>query len=695
MAEDQEKKFHSIMDKLFHSPPSRGVKRPNQGNQLVALADPKSGGSDEAQLSQQPRSSVCRPWDRGDLMRRLSTFKSMTWFAKPKAVDAVNCARRGWINVDMDIVACEICGARILFSTPSAWSREQVEKAALVFSLKLDNGHKLHCPWIDNACDESLARFPPTPVPVLVDGFKQRSSALVHLRALPIISSAAVSLMTTPQLGQFLQLNLELEMENSSMPLAAGMEPSNNLYDEALKLISLCGWEPRALPYMVIGKNANVQSPSHSATDSDQEIVMIDPSNIVQASKKNENMRNSSDLLSDPRSVVLDCKLCGASVGLWAFSTISRPLETFRLVGFTELDDGKNSPSGTLLCGNSGDERNVVFGGSSSHPTSEKAVSHLNLSIAGGPLPTNQNFKATISLPVIGRSIRARLSSDSNYRNSLGITDGDSWFKSMALPSEGTENTEDASGSSTKNQPSLTKPVGWSACDDANCNLREGIEISGAGTFVGESSNGPAESNVLVVRSNDLVNQHADEDVIISFDDASEGVTVSFDDNSQIDAVEASDPRKEQMGLEIVPVSTVGVSVATNRDSGGGKCLEIQEASALQKEALEDVGTDLRNQLSVEQSPPPGSNSRLMSEDGVMHFDPVRQHRPFCLWITSDGGGIPGWQQTLSALLHQKEGSDSTPVRSLSASIVKVDDPVNSVRRLFTSKRRKSTVGPS
>lgn len=26
----------------------------------------------------------CRPWDRKDLMRRLATFKAMTWFGKPK-----------------------------------------------------------------------------------------------------------------------------------------------------------------------------------------------------------------------------------------------------------------------------------------------------------------------------------------------------------------------------------------------------------------------------------------------------------------------------------------------------------------------------------------------------------------------------------------------------------------------------------
>lgn len=35
-----------------------------------------------------------------------------------QVVDAVNCARRGWVNVEMDVKACEACGARILFSTP-------------------------------------------------------------------------------------------------------------------------------------------------------------------------------------------------------------------------------------------------------------------------------------------------------------------------------------------------------------------------------------------------------------------------------------------------------------------------------------------------------------------------------------------------------------------------------------------------
>lgn len=30
--------------------------------------------------------SCCRPWHRGDFVKRLATFKSISWFAKPKVV---------------------------------------------------------------------------------------------------------------------------------------------------------------------------------------------------------------------------------------------------------------------------------------------------------------------------------------------------------------------------------------------------------------------------------------------------------------------------------------------------------------------------------------------------------------------------------------------------------------------------------
>lgn len=91
-----------------------------------------------------------------------------------------------------------------------------MEKAALVFSLKLDNGHKLLCPWIDNACNETLARFPPLSSPVLVDNFRERCSALLQLSALPRISSSAIDHMQSPLLDDFLGQSLMQECGNGS-----------------------------------------------------------------------------------------------------------------------------------------------------------------------------------------------------------------------------------------------------------------------------------------------------------------------------------------------------------------------------------------------------------------------------------------------------------------------------------------------
>lgn len=80
-----------------------------------------------------------------------------------------------------------------------------VEKAALVFSLKLDSGHKLLCPWVDNNCDESLTQFPSKPIVVLVEDYKKRFSALLQLSALPLISSMSINCLKSPQLEEFLK----------------------------------------------------------------------------------------------------------------------------------------------------------------------------------------------------------------------------------------------------------------------------------------------------------------------------------------------------------------------------------------------------------------------------------------------------------------------------------------------------------
>lgn len=83
---------------------------------LLYLPHLKEQHSEEASLPVAPpplppgSSGKGRPFDRGDLFRRLATFKSGTWFCKPDAISPVACARRGWTNTASDLLTCEVWG---------------------------------------------------------------------------------------------------------------------------------------------------------------------------------------------------------------------------------------------------------------------------------------------------------------------------------------------------------------------------------------------------------------------------------------------------------------------------------------------------------------------------------------------------------------------------------------------------------
>lgn len=211
-------------------------------------------------------------------------------------------------------------------------------------------------------------------------------------------------------------------------------------------------------------------------------------------------------------------------------------MEMFRLAGFTELNKGMIS--GSSPNGRNSDNRNVISGSSSGYPTSKETVSIINLSIARSLLPTNQNSKAPISLPVIGRNIRAQFSSVSNLRNHLGI-DADSRSKSAALSNDGVETTEDAPGSSSENQPSslnteIAEIEDHLVTGNNNGNRLEGLDGCRPGTCVVEGSNRSTESDALVVRSNGRVSECADEAEIVGFDASSQNEDIHKDEPAVI-----------------------------------------------------------------------------------------------------------------------------------------------------------------
>ncbi|EOY20905.1 C3HC zinc finger-like, putative isoform 2 [Theobroma cacao] len=671
MAQNSQERFHSIMNKIFHAPkptPSsssslggqslRGKKRPNPSSAL-ALEEPQH-------CLVTAEAPLCRPWDRGDLVRRLSTFKSMTWFAKPKVVSAVNCARRGWVNVDMDIIACESCGARLLFSTPPSWTQQQVEKVALVFSLKLDSGHKLLCPWINIACEERLAEFPPIMPADLVEKFKERSCSLCQLLALPVISSSAIEFMKSPQLEEFLRQPFMLDYQKDSAEFSqsetieSGSDvDSTNMYYQAQKLISLCGWEPRSLPYVVECKDG----PNHVVKDADilnlsqgvdngrnpsLSIHSIDEHENLEANKESEN---SCRLQYDPKSVVLDCRLCGASVGLWTFSTVQQPVEFFRVVGYAEVspevhDSGHESNVG---------ER-VVAVASNVGSSSMEQSSNLKLTIAGGPPPTRQNIKATISLPVIGQSLRARLLYHPEFREQIHINQEDTRPEANCNMIQGEEGQvvplEDMRTSNKEKD------------DQVNCNSTSNDQSPCSNH---DSARDDIFRNLMPLEGTGLTAEETYPDNGTKDNDSSVMITSEKCHPEQIAETDKMNSTEDKTCSDAPNANSQEGVIAGRQTAQNNKVLACAK------------GKDLKQ----------------LCMDKITEFDPIRQHRHFCPWIASAGSSTPGWKQTLSALLGGKNFPHSSPTCSpSSASLIKVDDPIASVRKLFASpiaKRPKNT----
>jgi hypothetical protein len=61
----------------------RQASRVDSSSQVAAHAYHLSHSFDAAGTAMDSASS-CRPWERGDLLRRLATFKPSTWASKPK-----------------------------------------------------------------------------------------------------------------------------------------------------------------------------------------------------------------------------------------------------------------------------------------------------------------------------------------------------------------------------------------------------------------------------------------------------------------------------------------------------------------------------------------------------------------------------------------------------------------------------------
>ncbi|KAA3441621.1 CBL-interacting serine/threonine-protein kinase 23 [Gossypium australe] len=380
----------------------------------------------------------CRPWERGDLLRRLATFKPVNWFGKPKVASSLSCARRGWINIDVDKIACETCGACLNFASSPSWATSEAEDAGQAFSKQLDVGHKVACTWRGNSCPESLVQFPPTPQSALIAGYKDRCDGLMQFQSLPVVAASAVEHMRVsrgPQLDRLLyQLQnhmAEFESRSESILEAANArDGAFCLYSCSQKLISLCGWEPRWLLNVQDCEEHSAQSARNGCSfgpNTTQVHRSQDPGpskNALIASGKDtgKNKLIVVESRSEYRSPLLDCSLCGATVRILDFLTVPRPArvapnidipDTSKKMGLTRgvsaasgisgwvaIDDPEKEPTEDRDEVGTTDERNLM----------QKTDVELNLTMAG-----------SLSFSQLGRAASSRNMNDADMGRDLMI----------------------------------------------------------------------------------------------------------------------------------------------------------------------------------------------------------------------------------------------------------------------------------
>lgn len=179
----------------------------------------------------------------------------------------------------------------------------------------------------------------------------------------------------------------------------------------------------------------------------------------------NDDIQTSDGAISDPNSVALECQICGARVGLWAFSTVQRPLEFLRLSGYMDInsenaaDNRMGGALGNLILSN--DNRDNSKEGTANTALAVSTIlnerPNLNITIAGGPLPASQNYRAKISLPVVGQNIRARFSTDSEISDGLTAEDSLLVGKGQNISLDEQNNAEQEISDTSKSDPITEK----------------------------------------------------------------------------------------------------------------------------------------------------------------------------------------------------------------------------------------------
>lgn len=150
-------------------------------------------GEDESSRA----SPVYESRDRDSFLKRVHSFRSSLWFAKPRWLSPVVCARYGWENIGVDLLQCAGCKSVLVVRTPSSFDpviydacqkrlEDQLKKAA----------HHPCCTWPSCPTNEvvMLAIVGGCSQTDVVEGFINTTLQLVSVgKDLPVIEDTCLN----------------------------------------------------------------------------------------------------------------------------------------------------------------------------------------------------------------------------------------------------------------------------------------------------------------------------------------------------------------------------------------------------------------------------------------------------------------------------------------------------------------------
>ncbi|KAK1353867.1 Zinc ion-binding protein [Heracleum sosnowskyi] len=440
-------------------------------------------------------------------------------------------------------IECESCSANLKFSALATWMSTQAESAGEEFAKKLDGGHRISCPWRGNICGESLVQFPPTPPSALIGGYKDRCDGLLQFLSLPIVAASAIELMKASrslELERFLDQLQDFTVGDSGLKADVTPQPETNrdevscVYTRAQKLISLCGWEPRWLPNIQDCEEHSAQSARNGySMDHKDSGNLNDPglgkkelsSSVKKDSKKKEVLGSKSN--GDSRCPLLDCSLCGATVRILDFLSVSRPArfapsfvdipQTSKKLALTRGVSAASGISGWIATDGMGKEQTEEHD-EAAMVDEGKSMSNigvdLNLTMGGGLSSAQVNMNMTSDQPqdvTIGRDLMIGQPSSSE------VGDRAASYESRG-PSTRKRNLEE--GVSSTNEEEVLNT------DTTNARGRDGPSFGMSGGSVGMGASHEAE-----IHGADLSVHRADS-VVASKDEVTQAGKASPTDDS-------------------------------------------------------------------------------------------------------------------------------------------------------------------